>query len=228
MSEEREMPALTTDATRYLLDLLAGMLLTIALLSVLVRRLDYAIFMLAGQGVLLAGAAGVVAVTGGELHAYIAAAATLAVKGVGIPWVLFYALRTVRLKREVDIVVPNKLALPIAAALVLVAYDVIGRLGPLDDYGTRHVLPAAVGMLFIGLFTMLVRKKAISQVISLVSMENGVYLAAVVALGGFPLTVELGIALDLLMGAVVMGMVIREISRTFATINTDRLGTLKG
>jgi hydrogenase-4 component E len=59
-------------------------------------------------------------------------------------------------------------------------------------------------------------------------MENGVYLAAVVAIRGLPLMVEVGIALDLLMAVVVMGMVIREISRTFETINTDRLAKLRG
>jgi hydrogenase-4 component E len=55
-----------------------------------------------------------------------------------------------------------------------------------------------------------------------------VYLAAVVAIRGLPLMVEVGIALDLLMAVVVMGMVIREISRTFETINTDRLAKLRG
>ena len=222
------MITLSPDFPRTILDLLASLLLLTALLSVLVRRIDYAIVLLAAQGVLLASAAGVVALTSGEVHAYIATVATLAVKGIGIPWLLFYALRNVRLKREVAIMVPPRLALPIAAALVLVAYDVTGRLGPLDEYSTHNVMPAAVAMLLVGLFTMLVRKKAISQVISLISMENGVYLAAVVAIRGLPLTVELGIALDLLMAVVVMGMVIREISRTFETINTDRLAQLRG
>jgi hydrogenase-4 component E len=222
------MIALSTDFPRHILDLLASLLLVTALLSVLVRRLDYAIVLLAGQGVLLASTAGVVALTSGAFHAYIATAATLAVKGVGIPWLLFSGLREVRLKREVAMMVPHKLALPIAAALVLVAYDVTSRLGPLDTYSTHNVIPAAVAMLLVGLFTMLVRKKAISQVISLVAMENGVYLAAVVAIHGLPLMVEVGIALDLLMAVVVMGMVIREISRTFETINTDRLAKLRG
>jgi hydrogenase-4 component E len=222
------MLTLSTDVPRNILDLLASLLLVTALLSVLVRRIAYAIVLLAGQGVLLASAAGVVALTSGEVHAYIATAATLVVKGVGIPWLLSYALRDVRLKYEVAMLVPPNLALPIAAALVLVAYEVTGGLGPLDAYSTHNVMPAAVAMLLVGLFTMLVRKKAISQVISLVAMENGVYLAAVVAIRGLPLTVEVGIALDLLMAVVVMGMVIREISRIFETINTDRLAKLRG
>lgn len=222
------MITLSMDFPRHILDLLASLLLLTALLSVLVRRIDYAIGLLAAQGVLLASAAAVVALTSGAFHAYIATVATFAVKGLGIPWLLFYALRNVRLKREVAIMVPPKLALPIAAALVLVAYDVTGSLGPLDEYSTHNVMPAAVAMLLVGLFTMLVRKKAISQVISLVAMENGVYLAAVVTIRGLPLTVELGIALDLLMAVVVMGLVIREISRTFETINTDRLAQLRG
>ncbi|MCX6021625.1 MAG: hypothetical protein NTZ05_07815 [Chloroflexi bacterium] len=219
---------ISSETARGLLDTLAALLLGTALVGVLVRRIDYALALLATQGALLTGAAAVTALETGTLHGYLAAAATAAVKAVGIPLVLHLALREVRLKREVAIAVSSRTAVPIAVGLTLLAYDVAGRLGPVDQYGTRHALPAAMAMLLIGLFTMLVRKKALSQVISLVSMENGVYLAAVTVTHGLPLAVEIGIALDLFMSALVTGMVVREISRTFKTIDTDRMRMLWG
>lgn len=213
---------------RALLDGLALVLLASALGSMLMRRLDSIVVLLAGQGLLLTLAAAVVAVTTGAVHAYLAVGITLAIKVVAVPWVLLYALREVRVKRELELVLPQQLSVVLALALVLVAYYVVGPLTALDGFWTRNALPTAVSLLLIGLFQMMTRKKALSQVAGLVSMENGVYLAAVVATQGLPLAVELGVAIDVLVGALVMGIVARQIHRTFGTINTDRLRTLRG
>jgi hydrogenase-4 membrane subunit HyfE len=113
-------------------------------------------------------------------------------------------------------------------ALVLIAYYVVGPLHASDDSLTRNALPAALSMLLIGLFTMLIRKQALSQVIGIVAMENGLYLMAVVATRGLPLAVELGLAVDLAVGVLVMGILVRRIHRAFGTINTDHLRTLRG
>jgi hydrogenase-4 component E len=74
---------------------------------------------------------------------------------------------------------------------------------------------------------MITRKKALSQVIGLITMENGLYLAAIAATRGLPLVAEIGIAMDLLTGVALMGLIIHEINLRFATINTDRLRSLR-
>ena len=99
----------------------------------------------------------------------------------------------------------------------------------LHDRGTRDltIISNNPGVDDFGV-GMLIRKKALSQIIGIVSMENGLYLMAVVATHGLPLAVELGVAIDLVTGVLVMGLFARQIHRTFDTINTDRLRALRG
>lgn len=93
------MILLDNQAARGLLDTLALLLLATALGSVLVRRLEHSIRLLAAQGVLLAAAAAVVALATGTTHALIAAALTLAVKVVVVPGILLFAQREVRVTK---------------------------------------------------------------------------------------------------------------------------------
>ncbi len=222
------MVLLDLQTAQGLLDSLALLLLVTALGMVLVRRLDNGIRLLAVQGVLLACAAAVVALTVGGGHAFVAVAITVAIKVIAVPGILLSALREVRVKREIEVVVAPRLAMMLAIGLVLVAYYVVGPISVAGGFLTRNALPAAVSMLLLGLLTMLIRKKALSQVVGIVAMENGLYLMAVVATNGLPLAVELGVAIDLLVAVLVMGFVVRQIHRTFDTINTDRLQMLRG
>lgn len=222
------MILIDVDAARILMDSIALLLLATALASVVTRKLASSIRLLAVQGLLLAAAAATVALATGAAHSYLAVGITLAVKVLAVPGILLYALREVRIKREVDAAVSRRLALPIAVALVLVAYYVTGPFNSLDGLLARNALPAAVSMLFIGLLSMLTHKKALSQIIGIVAMENGLYLMAVVATDGLPLAVELGIAVDVVIGVLVMGMFTRQINQTFDTINTDHLRALRG
>jgi hydrogenase-4 component E len=216
------------ETARALFDILALLLLGSAVSLVLIRRLDTMIYLLAGQGVLLAFAAIVIALATGTSHAYAAVVLTIVVKILAVPAILLHALREVNQKQEVELVMPQRLAFILGTGLVLVAYDVAGSLPIVNGLFTRNMLPAALSMMLIGLFTMLIRKKALSQVAGLVAMENGLFLAAIVATKGLPLAVELGIAIDVLVGVVVMGFFSRLIHRAHGTINTDTLRSLKG
>ena len=222
------MILLDLQTAQRLLDTLALLLLATALGSVPIRRMRSSIRLLTGQGLLLAAAAAVVALATGSPHAYFAVALTVAVKVLVVPGILLYALREVRVKREMEMVLPPRPAMLLAIGLVIVAYYVAGPLRTMDGFLTRNALPAALSMLLVGLFTMLIRKKALSQVVGIVAMENGLYLMTVVATQGLPLAVEMGVAIDLAVGVLVMGIVARQIHRTFDSINTDHLQTLRG
>lgn len=222
------MAILGPESARVLLDTLALMLMGVALIGVSTHRLDRAILLLAAQGAVLTAAAVTVALADGGGHGLAAVILTLAVKALAIPGVLYFASRETRLRPEIEVALPYHLAWSIAVGLILVAYQIVGPLGPIDEYGTTNALPAAVSVLLIGLFTMLIRRGALSQVGGLVTMENGIYLSALMATRGLPLAVELGIALDLLVGVAVMGLVSQQIHRAFATTNTDHLRSLKG
>jgi hydrogenase-4 component E len=209
-------------------DALAVALLATGLISVMARRLETAIWLLVAQGVLLAATAGAIGVATGALHVYAAAALTVAIKVVVIPAILFRVLRAVRIRREVELALSTRAALLIALAGVLVAYRAAGELALPGAVPSQHALPVAVSLMLIGLGLMIARKKALSQIAGLLIMENGVYLAALVATFGLPLAVELGVFFDLLVGVLLLGVFAYRINRTFDTLNTDRLQALRG
>lgn len=210
------------------IDALALLLLATGLASTLLHRLGSFVGLLAVQGLLLAGAAGAVALVSGELHAYAALVVTLAVKVTGVPALLAFALRRLPRHRDAQAVISHKSAFVLAVGLVLLAYLVTGPIARADALTTPNALPVAVALLLIGLLTMATRAAALTQVVGLVMSENGIYLAAVAVTRGLPLAVELGVGVDILVGVLVMGLVVRHIERTFATINTERLTALRG
>lgn len=208
-------------------------LLALGLVGVVLKRLEVAIVFLALQGVMLSVASFAAALAEDDWRPWAAFVVALFVKVVAIPALLWFVLGRVAIRHEVETVVPLKLALPLAIGLVLFAYWITapiaaGTLGGRHGFDAPNALPAALAMLLLGLFTMATRRKALTQVIGLVTMENGIYLAAVAATRGLPIAVEFGIALDVLTGAALMALVTHEINRMFVTINTDRLRSLRG
>lgn len=211
-----------------MLDVLTLAFLGLTLAMVVVRRLDRAILLVAGQSSVLALVALVEASHSGTAHAYLAFGLTVLVKVIAIPVILLRVLNGIRVKREIEAVLPVKVAFSIAVALTLLAYRAIGSASLPGELASQNALPVALAAVLIGLFLMIVRKKALSQVIGLILMENGFYLAALVATAGLPIIVEIGVAFDLLVGILVMGTFVYRINQTFDTINTDRLRGLRG
>lgn len=215
------------------IDVVALGLLGLALAGVLVKQLPVAIGFLALQGILLSIAAGSAAISEPSWRTWAAFVVTFVVKVIAIPGFLWFILNRVAIRHEMETVLSLKLAFPAAIGLVLVAYWVAdpftaSPLGRVQSFNAPNALPAAFALLFLGLFTMSTRKKALTQVIGLVTMENGIYLAALAVTRGLPIAVEFGIAMDVLTGAALMALVAHEINQLFSTINTDRLRTLRG
>jgi hydrogenase-4 component E len=209
-------------------DLLAVVLLATALMSVAARRLDTAAWLLVVQGFVLGATAFAIAYATGAAHVYAAAVLTVAIKAVIIPAILFRVLRAVRVRREVDLALSTRVALLVAVGAVLVAYRATGTLNLPGAVPSQHALPVAVSLMLIGLGLMIGRRKALSQVAGLIIMENGVYLAALVATLGLPVAVELGVFFDLLIGVVLLGVFAYRINQTFDSLNIDRLRALRG
>jgi len=219
---------LSAAAARGLLDTISVLLLAVVLCSLLVYQLDLAIALLAVQGGLLTAAAGIVALATGSGHGYLAAALTLAVKAIAVPVMLLWVLQRAPVRFEQQPVISRKLALPLAVGLILFSYFATGSLVAPEGYLTANTLPAAVAVLLLGFFTMLLRRKALSQIVALIAMENGLYLAAVIATRGLPLAVEMGVALDVLIAVAVMGWVSNYLGSTFQSLDVDRLRALRG
>jgi len=92
---------------------------------------------------------------------------------------------------------------------------------------TRGGLPLAMGLILVGLFVLVTRKKALTQIVGFLVMENGIALLAVLGTYGIPLIVELGVFLDVLMGFLVMQVIVYQIHGTFETMDVDQLNQLK-
>jgi len=209
-------------------DGLAIVLLAVALFSVTMRGLVSAVWLLVIQSLVLALVAATIAVSSGVMHMWAAAILTVAVRVFAVPAVLLRVLAAVELKRETRPLLSTRHALIVAVALALMAYVAAGRLELSGAFPARQALPVALALTFIGLLLMATRRKAVSQLIGLITIENGIFLAGLIATLGLPLFVEIGIFFDLLVAVGVTAVLTLRINEQFDTMNTDLLRRLRG
>jgi hydrogenase-4 component E len=190
-------------------------------------RLGASIRTVAVQGVLL----GALALLAHHHHLTVAvlvvALGGMAVKGAVFPWLLFRALRAAEVEREVEPFVGTIPSL-LAGVAALGASLWLTRRLPLPEPATDSLLVAvALFSIFVGLFLIITRKKAISQVLGFLVMENGIYAFGVGLVLESPLLVELGVLLDVFVAVFVMGIIIFHISRESDHIDTHKLSSLR-
>ena len=158
---------------------------------------------------------------------YFVAVALILLKGVAIPFLLRAVERRFGAQREVRPYVNTETSLLAAGLLVLFAYALARPWMAVTALPTRAGLPLAMALLFVSLFIIVSRKKAITQVVGFLMLENAIALLAVVGTYGVPLLVEFGVFLDALMGFLVMQIFIYQIHETFDTIDVEQLTRLK-
>ncbi|HZP95677.1 MAG TPA: NADH-quinone oxidoreductase subunit K [Candidatus Limnocylindria bacterium] len=215
------------DATT-VVDALAVALLAAALASVAMRGLVAGVWLLVVQSTLLALVAATIAVASGVGHMWAAAGLTLAVRAIAVPAVLFLVLGRVALRREMRPILTTRVALLAGVGLTLVAFSAAGRLELSAAYPAPRALPVSLSLTFIGVLLMATRRKAISQLIGLITVENGIFLSGLIATLGLPLFVEIGIFFDLLVAVGVTAVLTMRINEHFDTVNTDALRRLRG
>jgi hydrogenase-4 component E len=88
-------------------------------------------------------------------------------------------------------------------------------------------IPTSLATLFAGFLLLMTRRKAITQVLGYLMLENGIFIFGILLSEAMPMMVEAGVLLDLLVGVFVMGIVMNQINREFSTLNTERLSALK-
>jgi len=191
------------------------------------RRLSACVDMFALQSVFLAATASVVAFLTGIHHIYIAATLTVVIKAVIIPRILKQVVERLNVKRELEMNINIPAGLLICGGLVMLAFFITQPIIPLGFLLTRDSLAIALAIILIGFFTMIARKKAVTQVIGFLVMENGLFLGATSAAYGMPLIVELGVFFDVLVGALIIGIYAHRLQDTFDSVDTTKLTTLK-
>jgi hydrogenase-4 component E len=189
-------------------------------------RLVSAIHVFAWQGALVAAVTTVIAATGESSHLYFSAALTLALKALLIPWMLHRLVRRLDLDRYVESLGRPALIMMAAVGLVIFSYWLVLPMVQQDLTFTRNIVAISLSVLLIGLLTMVFRQQAVVQVLGFMSMENGLFLAAVSATAGMPMVVELGVAFDVLVAMVLFGVFFFQIRESIESLDVDRLNRL--
>jgi len=201
----------------------AAFLLLISFALLAQKRMLSVLHWFAIQGVVLAATTALVGFTSGESELYIAAAITLALKGMLLPWVLWKIIRQMHVHREVEPLVNIPATMLIAAALVVFSFEVAIPIEKLSHLLTRNTIAIATANVLLGMLMMITRKKAITQVIGFLAIENSLFFAAIGATYGMPLVVELGVAFDVLIASIVFGLFFYHIRSTFESLDLDAM-----
>lgn len=190
-------------------------------------RLGSSIRTVAVQGVVL-GLVPVAAHPGGvPARLMLLTSAAVGLKGIVFPWLLFRALRNAKVRREVEPFVGYTSSLMIGVLTLVASFWIGSRLRLPGEPVSSLLVPVALSTILVGLFLIVSRKKALSQVLGYLVFENGIYAFGVGAAYEAPLLVEMGVLLDVFVAVFVMGIAIFHISREFDSIDTTRLETLR-
>lgn len=186
-------------------------LLSTARLSALVRGVGM-------QGVLLALLPLFLSGFEFESNRYLIALGTLLIKGVLIPYFLLRALRSLPQDKELTPVIGYTLSIVVCILFTAFSFYAASRMR--DVFPIASVMaPAAISTALCGLFLIIARRQALTQIAGYLVFENGIYVFGVALSVHNPLLVELGVLLDVLVGVFVMGIVVHHISRDFDTIS---------
>ncbi|PYM26802.1 MAG: hypothetical protein DMD78_03805 [Candidatus Rokuibacteriota bacterium] len=179
------------------------------------------------QSIVLALVAATVAWFGRQRELYVVAALLVLLKVIAIPRLLARMERRFATERELAPYVNTATSLVVAGLLVLFGYAVMRPVVAASELPTRAAMPLAMGLVLVSLFVVVSRKKALTQVIGFLVLENGIALLALLGAYGIPLIVELGVFLDALMGFLVMQIFVYRIHETFETLDVDQLDRLR-
>jgi hydrogenase-4 component E len=212
--------------------LMAALVLVLQITMVAQRWLVTNIHAFAIQSLLLAGIANTIAYFNHAPHIYLAAALTLLLKAIFLPVVLRRLVARIGIRQEIEPLVNVPVSVIISGLLTLLAYVVAEPLQARPAVGIealgRNTLPVAIALFLIGFFMMINRRKALTQVLALLSLENGLFLAAISLTYGMPMIVELGIFFDVLVAVMILAILVYRIRETFDSMDVSRLSQLKG
>jgi hydrogenase-4 component E len=217
----------TVELATRLIDVLGALLLFTMLVILASGQLFRAIYAVALQAVFLGIAGAVLAAATGNPDLWVIAGITIVVKAFVLPWLLIRVVRTVQISREIEPAIPMNLTLVAAAGIVVLAFHLNASLGPVRQTITGNALPVGVTLILIGVLVMASRRKALVQMVGLFASENGIFFTAMAISQGMPLIIEIGVILDVVLGALVMGILVLRVRSSVDTDIAD-LESLKG
>ncbi|WP_404359857.1 formate hydrogenlyase [Methylotuvimicrobium sp. KM1] len=206
--------------------LMAALITLTSFLMLGQSRLLRLVGVFAVQGLLLSASTALVAYSMALPHLYISAALSLVIKGLLIPAMLFRLIMRMNLHREMDTVEHPARVMIGGASLVVFSYYVCLPIVQLSTLITLNTISVSLAVVLLGMLLMITRRHAVAQVVGFMSIENGLFFAAVVSTLGMPMVVELGIAFDVLVAAVIFGVFFFQIRSSIDSLDVDRLSQL--
>ncbi len=210
-----------------LLKLLAAGLLLISFAMLSRRRTQRLINLYAWQGAILFLSTCLVAYDAGVRDLWYSAVLTLLLKVITMPWILQRLIQRLGAKWDTELVVNIPVTMMVGLVLVIFAFGLAEPISELATTITRNTLGIALAVILLSLLMMITRRKAVTQVIGFLAMENGLFFAATSATYGMPMVIELGIALDLLVGVFILGIFFFQIREQFDSLDLHHLEALR-
>jgi len=210
-----------------IVNLLAALLLLIAFAMLSQRRILTLIHLFAWQGVALAASTFIVAYSTAQTHLYFSAALTVLLKVILIPWVLHRLIDQLNVRWDVETLINIPTTMLIGIGLAILAFALATPISQMANTLTRSTLGIALASVLLSFLMMIVRRKAVPQVIGFLAMENSLFFAATSATYGMPLVVELGVALDVLVGTFIFGIFFFHIREQFDSLEIRHMEQLK-
>lgn len=213
--------------TQQLVNLFAALLLLLAFAMLAQRRILSLIHYYTLQGVVLVAATAVMGYATRQPHLYVSAGLTLALKVFLIPWLLHRAINRLNVRWDVETLINIPMTLIAGILLVIFAFYLAAPIAALAASIGRGTLGIALACVLLSFMMMITRSKAVPQVIGFLALENGLFFAATAATYGMPMVVELGIALDVLVGILILGVFLFQIREQFDSLDIRHLEKLK-
>ena len=210
-----------------LINLLAALILLVAFAMLTQRRILSLIHLFAAQGCVLVLSTAIVAYSTNQSHLYYSALLTLGLKVVLLPWILHRLIRALNVQWDVEPLINIPATMLLGIVLVIFAFNLAAPISEMAGTITKSTVGIAMASILLSFLMMITRRKAVSQVIGFLAMENGLFFAATSATYGMPMVVELGIALDVLVGTLIFGVFFFHIRETFESLDIHHLEKLK-
>jgi len=210
-----------------IVNLLAAFLLLVAFAMLSQRRVLSLVRLFAWQGTALALSTLVVGYSTDQPHLYFSAGLTVVLKVILIPWVLHRLIGRLDVRWDVETLLNIPTTMLAGIALVIFAFALATPISEMATTVTRGTLGIALACVLLSFLMMIVRRKAIPQVIGFLALENGLFFAATSATYGMPLVVELGVALDVLVGTFIFGIFFFHIREQFDSLDIRHMEKLK-
>jgi hydrogenase-4 component E len=169
----------------------------------------------------------VVALSTNQSHLLWSAALTFVLKVVALPYILHRLIRKLSVKWDVETLINIPTTMLAGIALVIIAFNVAQPISQLSGTITRATIGIALACVLLAFLMMITRSKAVPQVIAFLAMENGLFFAATSATYGMPMVVELGIALDVLVGMVILGIFFFQIREQFDSLDIRQMEKIR-